>query len=112
MAISGTLGFIFFGKIVLMAVFGHLVSDFYYCSGVGVFIGIAVAVGVLYSQIIQHFSVSEYRVSLINKIIDSGDIQVGDLVRRSSSTDLTNISINGSASAQDDSDLNHKQTHR
>ena len=105
MAISGTLGFIFFGKIVLMAVFGHLVSDFYYCSGVGIFIGIAVAVGVLYSQIIQHFSVSEYRVSMINKIIESGDIQIDSITRLSAQDASINSSRDVVAPLQEDSDL-------
>ena len=105
MAISGTLGFIFFGKIVLMAVFGHLVSDFYYCSGVGIFIGIAVAVGVLYSQIIQHFSVSEYRVSMINKIIESGDIQIDSITRLSARDTSINSSRDVVAPLQEDSDL-------
>lgn len=79
MAVSGILGFIFFGKIVLMAVFGQLVSNFYSCSGVGIFIGIAVGVGILYSQIIQDFSVREYRVATINKYIDSGKLDIKNI---------------------------------
>ena len=75
LSISGTLGMIFFAKIVLVALFGHLVSDFYYCSGVSVFIGISVGIGVLYSQILQAFSVKEQQVSAIFRFLDSGDIE-------------------------------------
>jgi hypothetical protein len=76
MAVSGTMGVMFFGRIALMALFGHLSSDFYYCTGVSIFIGLAVGVGVVYSQILQSFHVKEYKISYLEAGLNSSKLEL------------------------------------
>lgn len=77
-SISATLGLIFFGKIVFMALLGHTVSDFYYSKGVGIFFGCAIAIGFIYSHILEHFSVNNRNVNRIYEHFQSPEI-AGDI---------------------------------
>ena len=65
MSVSASLGLILFGKMFFMAVLGHIVSDFYYSRGVGIFFGCAIAVGFIYGQILEHFAMNQIRVTKI-----------------------------------------------
>jgi hypothetical protein len=88
MTISASLGLIFFGKVVFMALLGHIVSDFYYSRGVGIFFGCAIAVGFLYGQILEHFAMNQIKVTKIYDHVtadclnDEGQIIAPEQVKR------------------------------
>ena len=76
MSLSATMGVIFLGKVVFMAVLGNVVSDFYYARGVGIFIGCAIGAGIIYGQILQHFSNCNYKISAIYKVTEVKDFDI------------------------------------
>ena len=81
MSLSATMGVIFLGKVVFMAVLGNVVSDFYYARGVGIFIGCAIGAGIIYGQILQHFSNCNYKISAIEDAIEAKKIQDIDTIK-------------------------------
>jgi hypothetical protein len=82
MTLSATMGVIFLGKVAFMAVLGNVVSDFYYARGVGIFIGCAIGVGIIYGQILQHFSNCNYKISAIEDAIEANKIKDIDTIKK------------------------------
>jgi|GEM_PF-5609727 len=78
MSISAALGLIFFGKVVFMALLGHIVSDFYYSKGVGIFFGCAIAVGFLYGQILEHFAMNQIKITKIYEHVTTDCLDESD----------------------------------
>ena len=64
-AMSATLGMVFLGKIVYMALLGHLASGFYHSVATACYMGVSVACGVLYSQVMYELSSREMSIAKI-----------------------------------------------
>lgn len=62
---SATLGMFFLGKIVYMALLGHLASGFYHSIAIASYMGVSVACGILYGQIMLEFTTREIYIAKI-----------------------------------------------